>query len=48
MTAEAAWDLRYKDMKEFVEEKVHFDQYKERLGDHRKQSMANVLRAASD
>ena len=48
MTAESAWELHYKNLSVVLEEKVLFDQFKERLQDHRKQMGKNATRAASD
>lgn len=48
MTAEVAWELCYKHLAEFVEEKVQFSQFKKRLQDHRKQIGKDIVRAQWD
>ena len=48
MPARQAWELCYMHMIEFVEENVQFEQFKERLADHRKQMRDAIHRAKSD
>lgn len=45
-TAEEAWERRYKSLPEFIEEKVQFDQFKERLKGHREQITKKKLFSA--
>ncbi len=46
LSAEEAWEICYQHMAEFVP--VVFDQFKERLRDHRKQVWADLIQAASE
>ena len=46
LSALEAWDICYKHMVEFVA--VDYDQFKDRLRDHRRQVRKDVIRAASE
>ena len=48
MLAEELWENCYKNNITFIDEDVEFEQFKERLQDHRKKLNSNILRAAED